>query len=106
MIRWLCKEYESIFEDGSGNISAIRGKAHEYPGMTLDYTVRGQVRIMMFSYIENILTIFEKSYSKGKGMKSSVVPNNVFMVNKYCQKTGSGKSCGFPQSSGEAFVCY
>ena len=51
MIKWLQQEYESIFEDGSGKMSVRRGKVHEYLGITLDYTVHGQVRITMFSYI-------------------------------------------------------
>ena len=52
MINCLRQEYESIFEDGSGNMSVIQGKVHEYPGMTLDYTAFGHVRIIMLSYIE------------------------------------------------------
>ena len=60
MIKWLCQEYESIFEDGSGNMSVSRGKVHEYPVMKLDYTVCGQVKINIFSCIEGILTTFYK----------------------------------------------
>ena len=52
MIEWLCQEYEIIFEDGSGKMSIIRGKVCEYLGITLDYTVCGQVRITMFSFVE------------------------------------------------------
>jgi hypothetical protein len=33
-----------------------RGKIHQYLGMTLDYTVRGQVKITMFDNIEEIFT--------------------------------------------------
>ena len=29
MIKWILQEYESIFEDGSGKMSVIRGKVHE-----------------------------------------------------------------------------
>jgi hypothetical protein len=45
MIEWLRQEYESIFEDGSGQMMVSRGKVHKYRGMTLDYTIRGQVKI-------------------------------------------------------------
>ena len=31
-------------------MSVSQDKVHEYLGMTLDYTVCGQVRIMMLSY--------------------------------------------------------
>jgi hypothetical protein len=48
MIKYLRREYESIFEDGSGAMTVSRGKVHKYLGMTLDYTVRGRVKISMF----------------------------------------------------------
>ena len=38
MIEYLRKEYESIFEDGSGKMTVKRGKVHEYLGMTIDYS--------------------------------------------------------------------
>ena len=34
MIKWLRLEYESIFEDGSGKMTVIRGKVQKYLGMT------------------------------------------------------------------------
>jgi hypothetical protein len=45
MIDWLNQEYESIFEDGSGEMTVSRGRVQKYLRMTLDYTVRGQVII-------------------------------------------------------------
>jgi hypothetical protein len=50
MIDWLQQEYESIFEDGSGWMTVIRGRVHKYLRMTLDYTVHGQVNISMFDH--------------------------------------------------------
>jgi hypothetical protein len=47
MIEYLRQEYESIFEDGSGAMTVSRGKIHKHLGMTLDYTVHGQVKITM-----------------------------------------------------------
>jgi hypothetical protein len=41
MIDWLHQEYESIFEDGSREMTVSRGRVHKYLGMTLDYTVCG-----------------------------------------------------------------
>ena len=58
MIRWLRKEYERIFEGGSGNISVSRGNVHVYWGMTLEYRICGRVKITMFDYIEVIITAF------------------------------------------------
>ena len=42
-------------------MSVSRGKIHEYLGMTLDNTVRGQVSITMISYIGEIVAVFSKS---------------------------------------------
>ena len=52
MIEYLQQEYESIFEDGTGAMSV---------SMTLDYTVKGQVKISMFDYIDEIITAFNKA---------------------------------------------
>ena len=52
MIKWLRQEYERIFEDGSGEMTVSRGKVHKYLGMTLDYTVRGQVQITMIDLLD------------------------------------------------------
>ena len=54
-INTLRDEYESLFEDGSGKIKVSRGKVHEYFGMTLDYSVKGQVKITMLDYINEIM---------------------------------------------------
>jgi hypothetical protein len=61
MIEYLRQEYESIFEDGSGAMMMSRGKIHKYLGMTLDYTVRVQVRITIFDYVDDILAAFDKA---------------------------------------------
>jgi hypothetical protein len=45
MIEYLREDYESIFEDGTGAMTVSRGKIHKYLGITLDYTVCGQVKI-------------------------------------------------------------
>jgi hypothetical protein len=38
-----------------------RGKIHKYLGMTLDYTICGKVKITMFDYVDEILTVFDKA---------------------------------------------
>ena len=40
-------KYETIFEDGSGKMTVVRGKVHEYLGMTLDFSKPGLVWITM-----------------------------------------------------------
>jgi hypothetical protein len=95
MIKYLREEYESIFEDGSGAVVVSRGKIHKYLGMTLDYTVRGQVTISMFDHIDEMLTAFDKAEPKGAGTKSSAAPDNLFTVNEDCEKLSSDKIVQF-----------
>jgi hypothetical protein len=61
MIEYLLEEYESIFDDRTGAMAVSRGKIHKYLGMALDYTIRGQVKITLFDYVDNILTAFDKA---------------------------------------------
>ena len=94
-IEWLCQEYESIFEDGSGKMMVSQGKVHTYLGMMLDYSIPGQVKISMFDYIEEILAAFNKAEPKGAGTKSSAAPNNLFKINEDCEKLNPGKAIEF-----------
>jgi hypothetical protein len=41
-----------------------RGKVHRYLNITMDYTVRGQVKITTFDYVNEILTDFFKAEPK------------------------------------------
>jgi hypothetical protein len=95
MIEFLRHEYESIFEDGSGAMVVSRGKVHKYLGMTLDFRVRGQVKVSMFDYIEEILTAFEKAEPNCAGTKSSAAPVNLFTVNEDCEKISDQKAVEF-----------
>jgi hypothetical protein len=67
-------------------MTVSRGKIHKYLGMTLDYTVRGQVKITMFDYVDEILTDFDKAEPKGGGTKTSAAPDSIFKVNESCAK--------------------
>jgi hypothetical protein len=95
MIEYLRQEYESIFEDGSGAMTVSRGKIHKYIGMTLDYTIRGQVKIAMFDYIDEILTAFDKAEPKGGGTKTSAAPDSLFKVDENCEKLKQDKDVEF-----------
>jgi hypothetical protein len=92
MIEYLWKEYESIFEDGSGAMMVSRGKIHKYLGMTLDYTVRGQVKITMVDYVDEILIAFDKAEPKGGGTKTSAEPDSLFKVDESCEKLKQDKA--------------
>jgi hypothetical protein len=95
MIKYLREEYESIFEDGSGKMTVSRGKVRTYLGMTLDYTVRRQVKISMFDYVNEILTAFDKAEPDGAGTKASAAPVNLFTVDEDCMKLPSKKMVEF-----------
>jgi hypothetical protein len=66
-------------------MTVSRGKVHKYLGMTLDYTVCGQVKITMIDYIDEILTAFDKADPKGGGTKTSAASENLFR-DKDCEK--------------------
>ena len=95
MIEYLRKEYEIIFEDGSGKITVKRGKVHEYLGMKIDYSEPGQAKVTMLNYVQEILTDFAKADPKATGTKSSAAPENLFVVNEDCEKLLTDKSVQF-----------
>jgi hypothetical protein len=41
-----------------GRVTATRGRVHDYLGMELDYQKRGELKINMTKYVENILNDF------------------------------------------------
>jgi hypothetical protein len=76
-------------------MTVIRGKVHKYLGMTLDYTVRGQVKITMFNYVNEILDAFDKADPRGRGTKSSAAPVSIFKVDQDCEKLEQDKAVEF-----------
>ena len=60
-LHWVTKTYGTI-----GEVKNTRGKIHEYLGMKLDYSVKGQVTIDMVQYIESMLSSFPQEYLQGK----------------------------------------
>jgi hypothetical protein len=86
LIEALREEYESIFEDGTGAMKVSRGKVHEYLGMTLDYSVKGQCKITMFKYIDEMLKTFETAAPNATGVKSCAAPKDLFSADESCEK--------------------
>jgi hypothetical protein len=76
-------------------MTVSRGNIHKYLGMTLDYTVRGQVKITMFDYVDEILTAFDKAEPKGGGTKTIAAPDSLFKVNESCEKLKQDKAVEF-----------
>jgi hypothetical protein len=63
--------------------------------MTLDYTIRGQVHISMFNYIDMIIDAFDKEEHKGSGTKSCAAPDDLFKVNEGRKKLPPEKAIEF-----------
>ena len=68
-----------------------RGKVLEYLGMTLDYSVDGQVKITMLGCINECIKLFEKMAPKKQGSKSSAAPKNLFVVDDSSEKLSDSK---------------
>ena len=60
MAKWLRKTYERIFKDGSVKMKLCRVKVHDYLGMNLDYTIKGEVKITMIPYIKEMIKDFRE----------------------------------------------
>jgi hypothetical protein len=73
-------------------MTVSRGKVHKYLGMTLDYTIRGQVKITMIDYVDEILTAFDKADPKGHGTKTSAASENLFKIVEDCEKLQPSKA--------------
>ena len=60
MAKWLRKTFKCLFKDGSGNMMLYQGKIHDYLGMNLDYTIKGEVEITMIPYIKEMIQDFRE----------------------------------------------
>ena len=56
--------------------------------MTLDYITSGQVKVMMFDYIKEILAAFDAVDPKTTSTKASAAPDELFKFNEKCEKLG------------------
>jgi hypothetical protein len=76
-------------------MTVSRGKIHKYLGMTLDYSVPGQVKIKMLDYVDEILAAFYKAEPKGGGTKKSADPDSLFKVDEDWEKLAQAKAVEF-----------
>jgi hypothetical protein len=60
-IKWLRRDYESIFEDGSGAMVVHQGLVHRYLGMTINYSTKGVAWILMVDYVKDIVMTWYKA---------------------------------------------
>ena len=79
MIKWLKRTYQRVFHDGSGEMSISLGKIHQYLGMTIDFSVPGQVIVTMIPYVKEIIQQFEQ-YDKTKLNANTPAAEHLFKV--------------------------
>ena len=101
------RDYESIFEDGSGKMTVSRGKVHKYLGMNLDFTVKKQVKISMVEYVKEVIAAWDKApkldedgftivtSKRGCKTKASAAPENLFKTNEDAKKLMTEMSTAF-----------
>ncbi len=95
LIDWLRAKYETIFEDGSGEMKVNKGKVHKYLGMSLDFSHKGQCCVTMNDYLDEILEAFDEAVKKHgeeyitvkkRRCVKTAAPDNLFVANKNCKK--------------------
>lgn len=74
----IIKLLDNEFGDPDIPLTVHRGKIHKYPGMTVDYSVDGKVKIIMEDYIKEIL---EGLPPKMDGIAVTPATTNLFIVN-------------------------
>jgi len=83
-------------EEHFGNESSItvtRGKVHDYLGMTIDYSTKGEVKFYMYDYIEQVLSEVDSSLMCGSS--TSPATRNLFTVNDEGIKLGKQDADAF-----------
>jgi hypothetical protein len=103
-VAWLRTEYESIFEDGSGQMKVHWGKTHKYFGMSLDFSHKGQCQGTMHDHIDKILQAYDlaiKNHNYGyqivekRHAKTCAAPNKLFVVNENYKKLSNEAAAAF-----------
>jgi len=106
-IAWLCRDYESIFEYGIGEMKVNQGKVHKYLGMNLDFSTKCQVEITMIEYVKEIVAAWDKAAPKvdddgfetvrrrGKKGRSSTAPEDLFKIDEDSKKLEPVKATAF-----------
>ena len=102
-IEWLRQDYESIFEDGSGKMKVTRGKKHKYLGMDLDFSTKGQVKILMCNYFKEIVAAWDKQtinddfkmIKRKRLEKSSAALDDLFRIDEDSAKLPSDMATSF-----------
>ena len=54
--------------------------------MTFDFTEDSTVKFIMIDYIDEIIAAFDKAYPRDRGINTSAAPENLYNVDKDCEK--------------------
>jgi hypothetical protein len=107
IIDWLRRDYESIFEDGSGAMTVHHGKVHKYLGMMLEFNTKRQVKILMVDYVKEVVAAWDNTpkhnndgftevkSKRARKSRSSAAPEDLFKVNKDATKLNSDMAMAF-----------
>ena len=104
-IKWLRRDYKSIFKDGSESMTVHRGRVHKYLGMTIDYSSRGLAKVTMTDYVKDIVSAWDKAavehddgfktvVRKSSG-KATAAPSNLFVVDEEAMKLSAPLKAAF-----------
>ena len=85
------QEYESIFEDGSGEMTVHQGRVQNYLRMTLNYNEGGNFKVSMIDYIDEIIVAFYKADPRGCGINTSAAPEDLYKVDEDCDNISPDK---------------
>ena len=85
-----------------------QGKVHEYLGLTLDFSTKHQVNILMEEYVKSLISAWDKAEPKvdkdgfelvkskhGQKKKTSAAPENLFKIDEDSEKLKMLQSTAF-----------
>ena len=64
-----------------GKVKSVIGKFHKYPPINLDYTKKGEVKIYMRNYVENMIDEFPINIERSQAVASPST-KNIFKVDR------------------------
>jgi hypothetical protein len=79
----IVKKLDAKYGSDEAPLTVTRGKIHDYPGMTLDYSVPGKVTFTMHDYIENLL---DEAPVDMEGTAATPAANSLFTINDDAKK--------------------
>ena len=80
------------FEDKVGKMKITRGKEHTYLGMNLDFSIKGEVKIGMTEYVDDMIDKFSEKIT---GTVNTPAAENLFQVNETSRKLNNNKAQEF-----------